>query len=113
EPMSLRPQQGQTDKPSQQDEPWDEVLAAVVSILSQRAAVAHAALNSATRLLDLGLDSLAWMEVVASLEEQLGVQLQETDLAKLNSIGDLVSSLQESQIATTEPRGLERGDYDF
>jgi len=39
---------------------------------------------------ELGLDSVATMEVVGVLEEKLDVQFKDEDLADLLSVGDLV-----------------------
>lgn len=42
-----------------------------------------------TLLAQLGLDSVATMEVIGALEEKLNVQFPDEDLATLKSLGDL------------------------
>ncbi len=113
ESPALRPTRCAAEEPSQAAAARDEVHALVVDVLTRRTAIASGQVTSATRLADFGLDSLAWMEVVASFEAELGIKLQESDLARLTTIGDLVGSLHESRIATAQPRRLARGDYDF
>lgn len=44
-----------------------------------------------TQLAQLGLDSVATMEVIGALEEKLNLQFPDEDLATLKSIGDLTA----------------------
>jgi acyl carrier protein len=44
-----------------------------------------------TDLADLGLDSVATMEVIGVLEERLNVQFPDEDLANLKSLSDLTT----------------------
>jgi long-chain acyl-CoA synthetase len=40
--------------------------------------------------LDLSLDSFGWMEIAVALEDRLGIHLSETDIAGIETIGDLL-----------------------
>jgi acyl carrier protein len=51
-----------------------------------------------TTLADLALDSIAVMESIAVLEDQLGIRIQDEDLARLTSLRDL-----EALIAKANP----------
>ncbi|MCG3174568.1 MAG: Acyl carrier protein [Myxococcota bacterium] len=46
-----------------------------------------------TVIADLGLDSVAVMEVVAALEEKLNITIPDDRLAHINTIGDLFRTL--------------------
>lgn len=97
-----------------QAQPDDETYDLVAGILKRSASVASIPLTADTPLRDLGLDSLAWMEVTAELEERLGVRLQEGELSNLVTVSDLVKSLEANTNASRrQPLPLEPGDYQF
>lgn len=48
-------------------------------------------LSSDTEIADLGLDSVATMEVIGALEEKLSVRFPDEELATLKSVGDLTA----------------------
>jgi long-chain acyl-CoA synthetase len=56
--------------------------------------------------LDLNLDSLSWMELTMTLEEQYGVRLSEQDVAKIETIRDLLR-LGSERRKGPEPRARE------
>lgn len=45
--------------------------------------------TEATELRDLGLDSVATMEMVGELEEQLGMTFSDEDMVRIQTFGDL------------------------
>ncbi len=47
---------------------------------------------------ELGLDSIAVMELVGTLEEQLGLHFNDDELTKLNTFGDLASLVERYQL---------------
>jgi len=51
-------------------------------------------LDKATTLSDIGLDSVAVIELVGYLEEKLNVRLPDEELASVNTLGDLDDLLQ-------------------
>lgn len=46
---------------------------------------------------DLGLSSFQLIEMCAELEEQSGIELDEDELAKVNTVGDIVSLLEKNK----------------
>lgn len=48
---------------------------------------------------DLGIDSLDLFELVMSLEEEYDFEIPAEDLSSLNTIGDVISYLQENGIS--------------
>lgn len=53
-------------------------------------------LNSETTLRDdLGLDSLAMLEMVWEIEKRFGIQIHDTQLVKMKTIGDVISVILE------------------
>lgn len=46
-------------------------------------------LDTTTSLSDIGLDSVAVIELVGYLEEKLAIRLPDEELAKVNTLGDL------------------------
>jgi 8-amino-7-oxononanoate synthase/acyl carrier protein len=51
-------------------------------------------LSDATRLSELGLDSVAMMEVIGVLEENLSIRIADEEIAALSSVGDLLSLIR-------------------
>lgn len=49
------------------------------------------ALTPETEIANLGLDSVATMEVIGALEEKLSVRFPDEELATLKSVGDLTA----------------------
>lgn len=47
--------------------------------------------TTTTQLAQLGLDSVATMEVIGALEEKLSVRFPDEELATLKSVGDLTA----------------------
>ena len=51
-------------------------------------------LDRATVISQLGMDSVAVMELVSYCEEKLNVRMPDEDLARINTIGDLSALIQ-------------------
>lgn len=45
---------------------------------------------------DLGADSLDTVELVMALEEELGIEISDEDAEKLQTVGDVVSYIEEN-----------------
>jgi acyl carrier protein len=45
-------------------------------------------------LTELGIDSLAMMQIVGEMETELGVMIPDEDLVELSTVGDLVSKVE-------------------
>jgi acyl carrier protein len=51
-------------------------------------------LDKSTVISQLGMDSVAVMELVSYFEEKLNVRMPDEDLARINTIGDLSTLIQ-------------------
>lgn len=76
----------------------DEELARLQRILAGVSNVEAATITRESDLsLDIGLDSLARVELTLLLEEEIGVSVDEEELAELNTVGELQDLLQSSE----------------
>ncbi|MBI4257220.1 acyl carrier protein [Candidatus Uhrbacteria bacterium] len=66
-------------------------LRKVLSYLTGNADLIHADANKPFK--ELGIDSMMAIEIMAALEKELKIQLQERDLAKFTSIKETVETL--------------------
>ena len=72
------------------------VLGKVKTILSNQFDVDEAELNEDTRLDDdLGADSLDVVDLMMSLEDTFDVEIQDEDIEKIRTVGDLVAYIEE------------------
>lgn len=60
-------------------------------------------LDMATTLSEIGLDSVAVLELVGYLEEKLDVRLPDEELAAVNTLGDLDDLLRRSTAVKDRP----------
>jgi acyl carrier protein len=51
-------------------------------------------LDADTRISELGLDSVAMMELIGVLEENLSIRIQDEEVATLNTVGDLLALIK-------------------
>ncbi len=73
------------------------VLGKVKTILSNQFDVDEAELNEDTRLDDdLGADSLDVVDLMMSLEDTFDVEIQDEDIEKIHTIGDLVTYIEDN-----------------
>ncbi|MCQ2405456.1 MAG: acyl carrier protein [Clostridia bacterium] len=73
------------------------VLGKVKTILSNQFDVDEAELNEDTRLDDdLGADSLDVVDLMMSLEDTFDVEIQDEDIEKIRTIGDLVTYIEDN-----------------
>jgi acyl carrier protein len=77
---------------------YDQVCRVLISILGQEGGARVAELSPSTSLESLGLDSMKYINLLLSLEDIIGRDLDEVaehiDLAKLTKIGDLVALVE-------------------
>jgi acyl carrier protein len=59
-------------------------------------------ITATTEIRELGMDSVATMEMVAYVEDQLGVQFADEVLVQVNSFGDLVRLIDNSKLANSK-----------
>ncbi|MGF1639778.1 MAG: AMP-binding protein [Rhodospirillales bacterium] len=60
-------------------------------LLGERCGKATLSLESSPAL-DLGMDSFAWMTFVVELEKRTGIRLTEDDIARVETVGDLIAA---------------------
>lgn len=75
-----------------------EILGLVKDALAEVApgrAAEFEAIDLATKIRDLGIDSVAAMEMVGFVEEKLEVTFPDEDLAQLNTFNDLANLIRQ------------------
>ena len=72
------------------------VLEKIKAILSNQFDVEESTLDTTTRLdEDLGADSLDVVDLLMSLEDEFDVEIQDEDIEKIRTVGDLVAYIEE------------------
>ena len=92
--------------------PLAVVLEVIASIAKERA---HR-LDISTNLIELGLDSLERMEIVAALEDRFGSRFAEDALLDMHTPADIVRAIENQLldgVSGDSHREIELGDYDF
>lgn len=95
---------GRTDRAPTEDEARRLASAEgrrVMAILARRHPAEPITLDTSPQL-DLGIDSLAWIELAAEIESETTVALDETVLSRIVTVGDLLREVSE-RAATTAP----------
>jgi acyl carrier protein len=64
-------------------------------IVEQLGVSADEAVNEASFIDDLGADSLDIVELVMAIEEEFGIEVPDEDAERMQSIGDVISYVQE------------------
>jgi acyl carrier protein len=65
---------------------------------------------AATRLDDLGADSLTFMEIVMGVEDELGVEISDEDIEKVVNIGDFIELVKRYSAAKLAKDDGEKGN---
>lgn len=71
-----------------------ELIKAAISAVDTSKAAKLAKVKPETEIRDLGLDSVATMEMVGYLEEQLETQFSDEVMVRITTFGDLVSLIE-------------------
>jgi acyl carrier protein len=72
----------------------DEVLEAIREHLAQRGIEASEVTEQSHLVNDLGLDSLDTVELTLGLEERFGIEIPDTELEGVESVGDAVTLIE-------------------
>ncbi|HEY4012947.1 MAG TPA: phosphopantetheine-binding protein [Polyangiaceae bacterium] len=72
-----------------------DILDRFVSIVKKRSRMELAGLSRTSRVGELGLDSLALMETISELEEELDLLIPDEDLVRLDTVGAFVDRVAE------------------
>lgn len=70
----------------------------VIDAISQVASENHIKINLNNRqatLKDIGIDSLAMMDLIFKVEDKLGVQLDDSKLLEIKNLNDLINAFAE------------------
>jgi long-chain acyl-CoA synthetase len=87
--------------------------ARVIRILADKTGSARIYLDDHLEL-DLGLDSLALVELISALEQRLAVQIKEEEFSEIFTVGELIGFLEAREPAEREePEELERSWSDL
>ncbi|SHO52318.1 acyl carrier protein [Anaerocolumna xylanovorans] len=79
------------------------MLDRLIELLKSEIQVRDVEINEGTSLKDdLGLDSLDMMSLVAEVEDDFKVEIDETELPGIHTVGDIISKLEEK----LNPAGL-------
>lgn len=68
-------------------------------IVDQLGVEASAVTSEKSFVQDLNADSLDLTELIMSLEERFGLEIKEEDAAKLVTVGDVISHIQNSKVS--------------
>lgn len=74
-----------------------ELIRAAVSSVDPKKADKLSAVGPATEIRALGMDSVATMEMVGYVEDQLGVQFADEVLVTVTTFGDLVKLIESAK----------------
>ena len=80
----------------------DEIIALIKEALAEVAPTRtsdFAAIQMETKIEDLGLDSIATMEMVNSIEERVDATFPDEELAKVQRIGDLAGLIRGGRVS--------------
>jgi acyl carrier protein len=73
----------------------DDVEQAVFEILSRRAEVDRTRVSRNASLSELGIDSLAGLEVVFALEDRFNINIPDEAAQRMKTVGDIVDGLRQ------------------
>lgn len=74
-----------------------DVAERVKKIVAEQLGVKEEVTNEASFVDDLGADSLDTVELVMALEEEFGQEIPDEEAEKLQSVGDVIKYIEESQ----------------
>ena len=69
-------------------------LEKLATIIADQLGVDESNINEDTTLEDLGADSLALVELVMSVEEEFEIQIEDEDMEKFKSVGDVLDYIE-------------------
>lgn len=69
-------------------------LEKLTTIIADQLGIDEANITEDTTLEDLGADSLALVELVMSVEEEFDIQIEDEDMEKFKSVGDVLDYIE-------------------
>ena len=64
------------------------------TIIADQLGIDESAITEDTTLEDLGADSLALVELVMSVEEEFDIQIEDEDMEKFKTVGDVLDYIE-------------------
>ena len=74
-----------------------EILEKVVELVNDTLDVDNVELNEDTNLKDLGADSFDLLELVTALEDEFELTMDDEDVEKIATVGQLVDAIENAQ----------------
>ena len=72
----------------------DTVSEEIMLIIADIAKKEVAEIKPKSDLLDLGLDSLSWLDILAAVEKKYSIQIPDDDLANIKNLSGLIGSVK-------------------
>jgi len=69
-------------------------LEKLATIISDQLSINDVTITEDTTLEDLGADSLALVELVMSVEEEFNIQIEDEDMEKFKTVGDVLDYIE-------------------
>jgi acyl carrier protein len=76
-----------------------ETLAAVTEVLGAVASIEPSDVAPETTFAELGLDSLATLEVIVAAEDRFGLLIPDDEWARFRTVGDAVEYIEQAAVA--------------
>ncbi len=73
----------------------DDTSNKVVDVVAEKLSVDKNTVTKASTFEDLGADSLDMVEIIMKCEEQFGIEINDEDAEKMNSLSDAISYIHE------------------
>ncbi len=74
----------------------DEIKQKVIEVVAERLKTDPANLSEEKSFDELGADSLEIVELVMTLEEEFGIEIQEQDADNIRTVGDAINFIEKS-----------------
>jgi acyl carrier protein len=74
----------------------DEIKKKVIEVVAERLKTDAANLSEEKSFDELGADSLEIVELVMTLEEEFGIEIQEQDADNIRTVGDAIDFIEKS-----------------
>lgn len=66
----------------------------IIRFLSKKTGVPESEITPETSLMDLKVDSFAFLEIILDFEQEFGVTVSDRELANLNQVSDIIKLVE-------------------
>jgi acyl carrier protein len=81
----------------------EETLAGITEVLAAVASVDSSQVTPEKTLAELGLDSMATLEVIVAVEDRFGLIIPDDEWARFRTLGDIVRHVEQAAIPLASP----------